>query len=153
MDDLSPMPTTVQTSSKELNRTGILVMGVVIAAFALMGLTMMINNQEVAAGTAVVISPHDYDARFVQVDTPHILLDVRTPEEFASGHIAGAVNIPVQDLTRLMSELPQDLPLVIYCRSGNRSAQAVSILGEAGYSHLYDLGGIINWTAQGYPVQ
>ncbi len=84
---------------------------------------------------------------------PHLLLDVRTPEEFASGHIPGAVNISLQTLESRLSELPTDQPIVIYCRSGNRSATAANILLRRGFAPLYDLGGILTWQAQGLPVQ
>ena len=82
----------------------------------------------------------------------HLLLDVRTPEEFAGGYITGAVNIPVQSLASRLSEIPRDQPIVIYCRSGNRSALAAEILADAGYSTVYDMGGIQAWQAQGLPV-
>jgi phage shock protein E len=74
------------------------------------------------------------------------LVDVRTPEEFADGHIAGAVNIPVQDLDRRMGELgPKEKNLVVYCRSGNRSARAAQMLESAGYAAVQDLGAISRW--------
>jgi rhodanese-related sulfurtransferase len=82
-----------------------------------------------------------------------LLLDVRTPEEFNSGHIAGAVNIAVEQLSERLSEVPQDKPVVLYCRSGNRSGQAAQILERAGYTQIYDLGGIITWQQQGFPVE
>ncbi|MCE7948974.1 MAG: rhodanese-like domain-containing protein [Chloroflexi bacterium CFX4] len=98
-----------------------------------------------------VISPSQYVAQFS--NTNHLLLDVRTVGEFASGHIGGAANIPVEELANRLAEVPNDQPIVIYCRSGNRSAQAARILRSAGYAVVYDLGGIITWQAQGYPVQ
>jgi rhodanese-related sulfurtransferase len=52
-----------------------------------------------------------------------------------------------------LSEVPQDKPVVLYCRSGNRSNQAAQLLDRAGYTQIYDLGGIVNWVQQGYPVQ
>ncbi len=81
----------------------------------------------------------------------HILIDVRTPEEFAEGHIAGAVNIPVDQIGARLSEIPQDQTVVVYCRSGNRSATAAAELAASGYT-VYDLGGIISWQAAGLPV-
>jgi rhodanese-related sulfurtransferase len=78
---------------------------------------------------------------------------VRTPAEFASGHIAGARNIAVQVLPQRLSEIPKDKPVVIYCRSGNRSKQAMRYLSQAGYNDLYDLGGIMAWQAQGLPTR
>lgn len=98
------------------------------------------------------ITPAEYQARF-GAHADHILIDVRTPEEFASGHIPGAVNISVDELAQRLNEIPQDKPVVLYCRSGNRSNQAAQILERAGYTQIYDLGGIITWVQQGYPVQ
>jgi rhodanese-related sulfurtransferase len=69
------------------------------------------------------------------------ILDVRTPEEFASGHVAGATNIPVQVLVSRIKELdPKDKPIVLYCRSGARSAQAALLLRGAGFVDVVDVG-------------
>lgn len=111
--------------------------------------------QAVAQAPAKVntkIAPADYRAQF-GANADHLLLDVRTPEEFNSGHIAGAVNISVDQLAQRLSEVPQDKPVVLYCRSGNRSSQAAQILAQAGYTQIYDLGGIITWQQQGFPVE
>ena len=112
--------------------------------------------EEVAA--APVESPQqivaqDYDAQFLQAGAAHQLIDVRTPQEFAGGHIAGAVNIPVEELAGRIGEVTQDQPVVVYCRSGNRSAQAAQILDQAGFAPVYDLGGVIAWQQAGYPLQ
>lgn len=74
-----------------------------------------------------------------------LLLDVRTPAEFSGGHISGAKNIPVQELPNRMSELPPtSRQIVVYCRSGGRSASASSLLRQAGYT-VHDLGAMHNW--------
>lgn len=74
------------------------------------------------------------------------LLDVRTPEEFAAGHIEGAVNIPVQELERRIDEVgAKEQQLVVYCRSGNRSRTAKGILERAGYNKVIDLGAMSAW--------
>ena len=74
-----------------------------------------------------------------------LLLDVRTPEEFRDRHLEGAVNIPVQELATRISELgAKGSPVVIYCRSGARSASAATLMKSAGYEVL-DIGGIGNW--------
>jgi len=74
------------------------------------------------------------------------LLDVRTPEEFAVGHISGAINIPVQELDRRMGEIePKDRAVVLYCRSGNRSGRAARMLKSAGYVAVHDLGAMSRW--------
>lgn len=100
------------------------------------------------------ISPSAYQEQFGLGNDNHILLDVRTPQEFINdGHIPGAVNINVDELSQRLNEVPQDQPIVIYCRSGNRSVIATQILDQAGFNGLYDLGGILEWSAQGLPVQ
>ncbi len=73
------------------------------------------------------------------------LLDVRTPGEFASGHIDGAVNIPVQELQTRLGELDKVQPVVVYCASGKRSSAAMSMMKEGGFAQVYDLGGKSNW--------
>ena len=74
-----------------------------------------------------------------------LLLDVRTPEEFRDRHLEGAVNIPVQELAARVSELgAKERAVVVYCRSGARSASAATLMKGAGYEVL-DIGGIGNW--------
>jgi rhodanese-related sulfurtransferase len=74
------------------------------------------------------------------------LVDVRTPAEFAAGHIPGALNIPVQELEQRMGELePKHAPIVLYCRSGNRSSSAARALKAAGYAAVHDLGAMSRW--------
>jgi len=74
------------------------------------------------------------------------LVDVRTAEEFAAGHLPGAVNIPVEGLELRMGELePKDQPIVVYCRSGNRSGRAAGMLERAGYQTVHDLGPMSQW--------
>jgi phage shock protein E len=74
------------------------------------------------------------------------LVDVRTPEEFAAGHISGAINIPVEDLDRRLGDIePKDRAIVLYCRSGNRSGRAARMLRSAGYGAVHDLGAMSRW--------
>jgi phage shock protein E len=74
------------------------------------------------------------------------LIDVRTTEEFAAGHIAGAVNIPVHLLEGRLGELgSKEQPIVVYCRSGNRSGRAKRMLQGAGYTSVHDLGAMSRW--------
>ncbi len=76
-----------------------------------------------------------------------LLLDVRSPEEFAEGHLEKAVNIPVQQLESKLSTLAdkKDQPIVVYCRSGRRSANAKTMLEKAGFTKVADLGAMSNW--------
>lgn len=77
------------------------------------------------------------------VENGALFLDVRTPEEYADSYISGAENFPLQDLQNgsLPSAESQD-KIYVYCRSGNRSAEAKSILVNAGFTNVIDLGGI-----------
>ncbi|MFN8378001.1 MAG: rhodanese-like domain-containing protein [Anaerolineae bacterium] len=105
--------------------------------------------------TAVVsglISPQDFTAVYVDGGAAHQLIDVRTPEEFASGHLPNAVNIPLDELPNRLGEVATDEPVVLYCRSGNRSGQAAQLLASEGYTQVLDLGGIVAWQAAGLPV-
>ena len=97
------------------------------------------------------IDAAEYNRQFSD-DSDHLLIDVRTPGEYESGHIPGAINISVQTLPDRLDEISRDQPIVVYCRSGNRSATAAEILVDAGYSPVYDLGGIQDWVSAGYPV-
>ena len=80
------------------------------------------------------------------VDGGALLLDVRTPSEFASAHVDRAVNIPVQELAGRLGELgDKDRTIVVYCRSGGRSAQAKRLLSSAGFLGVHDLGAMSRW--------
>ena len=74
------------------------------------------------------------------------LLDVRSPDEYANGHLPGAVNIPVQELDRRMAEVgPRDGEVILYCRSGSRSACATEMLRRHGFSKVHNLGPMTAW--------
>ena len=74
------------------------------------------------------------------------LVDVRTPEEFDAGHIEGAVNLPIDALPGRIGELgPPSTPIVVYCRSGRRSADAAAQLRAAGFTDVLDLGPMSAW--------
>lgn len=72
-----------------------------------------------------------------------LLLDVRTPEEYAAGHFAGAELLPVQNIEQgILPPVEKDTTIYVYCRSGNRSAAATKALQDAGYTSIVDLGGL-----------
>lgn len=87
------------------------------------------------------------EAAHERVKLGAFLLDVRSPGEFAEGHLAGAVNVPVNELEATMASLPADRSreIVVYCRTGMRSARARKLLLTAGFSKVEDLGGMSNW--------
>lgn len=72
------------------------------------------------------------------------LVDVRSPEEFADGHINGARNLPVGELRSTMTSLPKDRPVVVYCAVGARATTAAAILAAAGYD-VHNLGAMASW--------
>lgn len=78
------------------------------------------------------------------------LIDVRTEAEFAQGVIDGAMHIPLHLLPLRADDIPQDKPVVIYCRSGARSAQACAFMASRGYDNMHNLaGGIMAWARSG----
>ena len=77
----------------------------------------------------------------------YIILDVRRPDEFAEGHLPGAVNVANEDILDVEpAELPdKNQTIYVYCRSGNRSRQAAAKLAKMGYTNIIEFGGIIDW--------
>lgn len=86
--------------------------------------------------------------KMMEADDGHVIVDVRRADEFASGHIPGAILVPNESIgTEKPAELPDlDQIILVYCRSGNRSAQAAKKLVDLGYKNVYDFGGIMSWT-------
>lgn len=78
-----------------------------------------------------------------------LVVDVRTPAEFASGHIAAAVNVPLEQLQTAAASWGKDQPIVVYCATGARSANAAAYLAGQGFRKVYNLEkGIATWTGQ-----
>jgi adenylyltransferase/sulfurtransferase len=81
------------------------------------------------------------------------LLDVRNPDELKEhGMIAGAVNIPIDQLEARLSEVPKDKPIVTYCMAGGRASRAAELLRSNGYDQPIESGGITAWKEAGYEV-
>jgi len=83
------------------------------------------------------------------------VLDVRTADEFAEGHIEGAVMLDFYDpdFAAQIAELDPDVPYLLYCRSGNRSGQTTEIMDQLGFTDVADVdGGILAWADAGLPV-
>ena len=75
-----------------------------------------------------------------------VLHDVRTDEEFSEGHIEGSLNLPIGEIDRAATLIPdKSVPIYVYCRSGNRSARAAAYLKGNGYASVYDIGGILSY--------
>ena len=111
-----------------------------------------------AASTAVghqLLPPLAADALLRSPPSKLVILDVRTPAEFAAGHITGAADIDLNSTTFAndISKLDPTLPYFVYCHSGNRSAQAVAFMQQHNFKSIYELeGGIEAWLAAGLPV-
>jgi rhodanese-related sulfurtransferase len=85
-----------------------------------------------------------------------VILDIRTPDEYAAGHIAGAINIDYYqpDFEAKLSALDPAVPYVMYCNSGNRSANALPLMDSIGFDEVYEIdGGIQAWYSAGHPVE
>jgi rhodanese-related sulfurtransferase len=103
------------------------------------------------------LTPVSQEALIERLDdgakAPYVL-DVRTADEYVSGHVPGAVNIPHDQLASRLAEVPKDRDVVIYCRSGRRAMLAGEVLADNGYARLEHLqGDITAWVDQGRPVE
>ncbi|MGL4650170.1 MAG: rhodanese-like domain-containing protein [Caldilineaceae bacterium] len=110
-------------------------------------------SQIAMADSPQQLSPQTYNEKFAAAGAAHQLIDVRTAAEFESGSISGAVNIPVEELEQRLDEVVGGQPVVVFCRSGNRSNLAARILDDAGFTGVYDLGGVVAWQAAGFPLE
>ena len=99
----------------------------------------------------ISISPSEV-YEIIKNDEDYIILDVRTQDEYNEGHLEKALLIPVDDLEKVVDELPENKPIIVYCRSGARSRKAAEILVENGFNQVYDMGGILGWQDEGFPV-
>ena len=95
------------------------------------------------------ISPSDA-MEIMELESNYIILDVRTPGEFAAGHISGAINVPNESIAdQEPSKLPDKNQLIlVYCRSGSRSKRASVKLAKIGYTNIVEFGGINQWTGE-----
>ncbi len=83
-----------------------------------------------------------------------VLVDVREPNEYAEGHIPGAVNIPIRTLAKNLDKLPKDKPVVVYCRTGHRAGMATAALQLLGYSNVRNFTpAIMGWQKAGEPIE
>ncbi len=137
MTELSRVPThhVVRRASALLVLGAVLVLGPVLAGCSSDGGSTSATSSTGAegAGTASVVVP-----------ASATVIDVRTPEEFAEGHLDGAVNLDVQSgrFDAELAALDPEGQYFVYCRSGNRSAAAAATMAEAGFTDVTDLGGL-----------
>ena len=118
-----------------------------------------------ACGTATAESV-DQDIRLVppsaafqvvdEAPADLVVLDVRTPEEFAGPRLANSINVDfyAADFAAQLDELDKTATYVVYCRSGNRTSQAIPIMEDLGFEVVYEVdGGIVNWANAGFPLE
>ena len=92
----------------------------------------------------------------IKADSNIAVLDVRTAKEFADGHVAGAVNIDVNqtDFAQKIDQLDRSKTYIVYCRSGRRSRKAVGIMAAKGFKNLYNVSdGFVGWNKNGLPFE
>jgi rhodanese-related sulfurtransferase len=81
------------------------------------------------------------------------LLDVRTPQEYSQGRLAGSVLIPIGEFERRFREVPKNKTIVVYCAVGSRSKPVAGFLAQQGYKDVYNMtDGIVGWYRNGFPI-
>ena len=92
----------------------------------------------------------DEAVKMMKNEKNYIILDVRRPDEYANGHIPGAINVPNEEIgTAEISELPDKAQLIlVYCRSGRRSKEASEKLVKLGYTNIVEFGGFLDWKGE-----
>lgn len=127
-----------------------------IARLLGLGVLLWLATAVADAPPAPLIGAEELLEREAASDPALVVLDVRTAEEFADGHVPGAINVPHDQIEGRLGELAglRDKDLVVYCKSGRRAALALEVLGKHGYTKLRHLDGDMQgWTAAGRPVE
>ncbi len=112
-------------------------MNVDVWAFAATGAVALLMARRVLQGAG---APPELVLERIEAGAK--IVDVRTPGEFSNGAYPGALNIPLSLLRQRLNEIPKDKPIVLYCRSGSRSASAARVLKRAGYLDVLNAGGL-----------
>ena len=120
--------------------------GLILMLFISLSLFGMTACSDSGANTYDQITPQEAKT-MMDTESDYIIIDARTTEEFAAGHIEGAILIPEYEIAnRAEKELPdKDALILVYCRSGRRSKIASEELVKLGYTNVKEFGGIIDW--------
>lgn len=117
-------------------------------------LALFLAGCSTAQGTLETVDPVAA-ADLLESDTDVVVLDIRTPEEYAEGIVSGASNIDfyAADFAAQLDQLDKGAHYVVYCRSGNRSGQAMKTFADLGFTAVTEIdGGIVNWAANQLPI-
>jgi thioredoxin 1 len=109
----------------------------------------------VEAQTVRKLDPQNFNKKLSESKAP-ILVDVRTPGEFAQGHLANAILIDIKsdDFKSRVAKLDKTKPVFVYCKAGSRSSSAVEVFTDLGFKEIYDLSGGINaWQSANMPIE
>lgn len=120
---------------KKQSKNKIFIIIIVILIVALLLITTISNNQK-----SVIQMPTTKEISQILKDEDFIIIDVRTEEEYKTGHIKNAINIPNSEINKI--DYPKNQPIAVYCKTGKRSHEVAKELKKMGYTQIYDLGGI-----------
>jgi phage shock protein E len=113
---------------------------------------LLLVARAAGAGEVAEISADELLARAGKPDAP-LILDVRTAEEYASGHVPGARHLPYDEVPARLAELGPPREVVVYCERGGRAAKAADALGQAGFTVRHLTGDMKEWRAQGRALE
>lgn len=122
----------------------------IVAVVALIVYLLVATSSGAGGGLPSTIS---VDEAYSMYQEGAFVLDVRTVEEWNEYHAPGTTLIPLDELASRVDELPKDQPIVVICRSGNRSQQGRDILLQAGFDATSVTGGLNAWRSSGYPIE
>ncbi len=127
---------------------------ILTSAVGLVAVVLLALTSACSTGTDAVQKPEAAEAVRIIEAGDHAVIDVRTPSEYAAGHVEGAENIDVSDPTFVeqVQKLDKDGAYVVYCQSGNRSASAAEKMADLGFTEVVDAGGITSLQSAGAAV-
>lgn len=124
-----------------------------IALIVIAALVIFVPRMLGGSNTEPLVSDISVSQAYDRYQEGTFFLDVRTLEEWQEVHIEGATFLPLDELEMRTDELPRDEPIIVYCRTGNRSSVGRDILRQAGFEEVGSMnGGISQWISSGYPV-
>ncbi len=127
--------------------------GIVVIAVVVIALIALSGSKKIDAAN-LPTEINSAQAYQLYQNNSAVFVDVREQSEWDSFHIPNTTLIPLGELPNRLSEVPKDRPIVVVCRSGNRSQSGRDILKQAGYTDVKSMaGGVTDWKTQGFPIQ